>query len=159
MRLLGFLFLIVLVLAAVGYFRGWFTVTTTHAGSTTGVTLQVDKDKVDLDTRSAAARLDELSARAAEKVRALGRKISPEASELEGAVTGVDVLKRDLTVSASSQAVELQQTIDLHVPSTIPVMRDGKSVGFEELRPGTKVKLTFKDSGDVRYLGRIDILR
>jgi len=152
MRYLGFLFVIVLLLAIVGYFRGWFSVTTTAAAGKTGVTLGVDNDKIADDTKAAGAKVGELSAQAAEIVRSLGRKVGSEESELEGTLTAVDLAARDLTVTASSR------TIDLHVPTGVPIMRDGKSAGFDELQPATRVKLSFKHAGDDRRLSRIEIL-
>lgn len=152
MRFLGFLFAIVLVVAVVGYFRGWFSVTTTHAGGKSGVTLGVDNDKMGDDTKAAAVRLGELSAEAVEKVKSLGRTVSAEESELEGVLTAVDLAARDLTVTASSQK------IDLHVPTGVAITRKGQGAGFEQLRPTTRVKLSFEHAGDGRRLSRIEIL-
>ena len=153
MRSLGFLFLVVLVVAGFGYFRGWFSVTTTHAGGKNEVTLGVDQDKIRDDANAAASRLGQLSTQAAEKVKTLGSKVGPEESELEGEITAVDVAARDLTMTASSQ------TIDLHVPTAVPILRDGEKVAFEALRSGTRVKFSFQHTGDDRRLSRIQILR
>jgi hypothetical protein len=152
MRFLGFIFVIVVILAAVGYCRGWFSVTTTHAGGRSEVTLGVDNEKISDDTKSATDRLGELSAKAVEAVKSLGRTVSANASELEGTVTAVDPAARDLTVVASSKA------IDLHVPIAVPIRRDGESVAFGQLHPATRVKLSFEHAGDNRRLSRIDIL-
>lgn len=152
MRFLGFIFAIVLVVAAVGYFRGWFSVTTTHAAGKSGVTLGVDNDKLGDDTKAVAGRLGELSAEAVEIVKSLGRTVGAEESELEGVLTAVDLAARDLTVTASSQ------TIDLHVPTGVAIMRKDESAAFEQLRPATRVKLAFKHVGDDRRLSRIEIL-
>ncbi|MEO6595147.1 MAG: hypothetical protein ABIP94_10385 [Planctomycetota bacterium] len=153
MRLLGYLFVLVLVLAAVGYFRGWYSVTTTHAGGKTGVTLGVDKDSLGEDAKAVAAKLGQLSSKAAEAVRSLGHKVGPNASELEGSVATADAVGRDLSVTVGSQ------TIELHVAGTVPITRKGATAGFDELRPATPVKLTFEHAGDAQKLTRIEILR
>jgi hypothetical protein len=152
MRLLGWLFLIVLLLVGAGYFRGWFSFTTTHAGSKNEITVGVDNEKIGDDTKAIATGLSELSAQAAEKVKSLGRAVGPDESELEGKLTAVDPTARDLTLTANSEAIAL------HVPAAVSITRDGKSVGFEQLLPATRVKCSFQHAGDVRKLARIQIL-
>jgi len=153
MRFLGFVFAIVLVVGAVGYWRGWFSVTTSHASGKAEVTLGVDGNKVSEDTGATAARLGEMSAKTTEKVRSLGRKTGPDESELEGTLTAVDMAARDLTVTVSAE------TIDVHVPTAVPITRDRETVAFEQLRPTTRVRFTFTHAGDDYRLSRIEILR
>jgi len=152
MRFLGFLFIIALIVGAVGYFRGWFTVVTTHASGKGEVTLGVDNDKIRDDAEAAAAGVGRLSRKAAETVRSLGRKVGSDATELEGTLTALDLTARDLTVTAHSE------TIELRVPATVPIIRDGTNVGFEQLRLSTRVKLSFAHDGEDRRLTRIEIL-
>src|SRR5262245_54227686 len=97
MRLLGFAFLVVLVLIGVGYVRGWFSVSTSHAAGKSDVTVGVDGNRIDADARTAANKLGELSAKAAEVVKSLGRKVSADETELEGSVASTDQNARDLT--------------------------------------------------------------
>lgn len=153
MRLMGFLFVIVLILAAVGYFRGWFSVTTTHASGKSELTLGVDNDKISGDTRTAAAELGKLSAKAVAAVKSLATKVSPEESELQATVEKIDLAGRDLIVAIGSQS------IDLHVPSAVPISRDGATAGFDQLQPTTRAKFFFKHAGDDQQLARIEILR
>lgn len=153
MRFLGFVFVLALLLAVVGYWRGWFSVVNVHAGGKNDLTLGVDNDRIGDDTRAAVARLEQLSAKAAEAVKSLGRKVGPEERELEGTLTAVDPVAHDLTVTASSR------TIDLHVPLGVPIMRDGKSVGFAHLHPAVRVKLSFQYTVDDQKLSRIEILQ
>ena len=49
MRFLGFIFILVLILAVVGYFRDWFSVSTSHASGKSDVTLEVDSKKLGAD--------------------------------------------------------------------------------------------------------------
>jgi hypothetical protein len=152
MRLLGFLFLLVLILLGIGYARGWFTVSTSHAAGKDDVTVGVDSDKIDEDARAAANKLGELSDRAAEVVKSIGRKVSGDQTELEGSIASADHNARDLTVTTASGP------IDLHVPSAVPITRAGASVAFDELRPATRVKLTFQNVGEERRLARVEIV-
>lgn len=152
MRFLGFLFIVALIVGVVGYFRGWFTVVTTHAGGKGEVTLGIDNDKIRDDANDAAAGVGRLSRKAAETVRSLGRKVGSNETELEGTLTALDLTARDLTVTAGTQAIEL------HVPVAVPITRDGANVGFEQLRLSTRVRLSFAHDGEDRKLSRIDIL-
>lgn len=153
MRIFGYLFVLLLLVAVVGFFRGWFSVSTTHAAGKGGVTMEVDKDKIGEDATATAARLGELSSQAMEKVKSLGRKVGSEESELEGTLTLVDLTARDVSVSAGSE------TIDLHVPTGVTITSNGESVGLEQLRTTMRVKLSFEHVGEGRRLSRIEILR
>lgn len=152
MRFLAFLFVLVVVFAVVGYFRGWFFVSTTHAGGKGEITVGMDGDKLRDDGNAAAAKLGQLSAQGLEKVKSLGRTVSPAESEIEGTLTAVDAPAHEVTLTASAQ------TIQLHVLLTVPITKEGKDVGFEPLRPGTNVKVFFQHVGDDRRLSRIEIL-
>lgn len=81
-----------------------------------------------------------------------GPRGGPDESELEGTLTAVDPTARELTLTANSEAIAL------HVPAAVSITRDGKSVGFEQLLPATRVKCSFQHAGDVRKLARIQIL-
>ena len=152
MRLLGFLFVVLLLLAGVGYLRGWFAISTTNAAGKGDVTLAVDQDKISADAKTAGTKIGQLSAKAIAAVKSLGSKVSADETTLEGTLSVVDQAARDLTLTAGSEKIEL------HVPSGIPVTRDGKAVGFDQLQPATRVKLAFKHAGEDRVLARIEIL-
>ncbi len=152
MRFLGFIFILVLILAVVGYFRDWFSVSTSHASGKSDVTLEVDSKKLGADAKAAADGVAVYSGKAVEGVKALVGKGTAEATDLEGALTAVDAVARDIVVTVDSK------THDVHVPSGVPVTRAGDKVGFEALRPGARVKLSFSHVGDVRNLTGIEIL-
>ncbi len=150
MRFLGFLFLIVLLVAVVGLFRGWFTVTTTsHAGENKDVTLGVHPDRMKDD----AARLVELPELVAAKVRAMATKVGADESEIEGTVLTADAASRRLVVSSGAE------TLELNVASSVAVERNGEAVGFEQLQPSSRVRMRFRHDGDVRKLARVEVLR
>lgn len=151
MKLLGFVFLLVLLLAGVGLFRGWFSVTTAHASGGDEVTLTIDKEKVTDDTGSAASELGRLSARAVEAVKSLGRQASPDETELAGTIETVDPATRTLMVDVGTQ------TIDLHVPAATPITRDAVAIDFEHLTPEAEIKLFFEADGEDRRLVRIEV--
>lgn len=153
MRFLGFIFILAVILAGVGYYQGWFTVSTVNAGSGNEVQVGVDTGKIGDDAHAAADRLSELSAEAVEVVKSLGRKVSPEESELEGTLSTVDVASRRFTLTVGSRAIDLQ------VPAAVTITRDGEGVGFDQLRPATRAKCVFTTVGESRRLSRIEILR
>lgn len=73
-RLFGLLFVILLVVAGIGYFRGWFTVSTEKGeGQKSDVTISVDKEKIKGDT-----------AKAKEQVKDVGGKVKDKTSASTG---------------------------------------------------------------------------
>jgi hypothetical protein len=59
-RLLGFLAAILLTLAVIGYYRGWFHANAQNANGHETVTLTVDKDKMNQDKSIAEQHLQDL---------------------------------------------------------------------------------------------------
>jgi hypothetical protein len=152
MRVLGLLFVIAVIVIAIGLYQGWFSVRTTEAAGKSSVELSVDKEKMSKDTRAAAEEVGRLGAKAAEKLRSLARKVSPQESELEGNIISIDAASRDITVATATS------TVDLRVPAGVPIKRDGMVVGFDELHNGSRVNLKLKNSGDDLRLVSITLL-
>ena len=157
MKILGFLFLIVLLVAVVGWFRGWFSVTTAHAG--THVTVHVDEGKIRDDSRSAAESIADTSEKIAAVVKSVGHRTTTAESTLHGTITAVDMVARDLMVRVDSDdRGAAPPTLRLRVPTALAITRDGASVGFEQVRLGDRVCLTFVDADADRRLARIELL-
>lgn len=156
MRFLGFLFLLVLLVAGVGYCRGWFSVSTSHASGREEITLGVDEDRIGSDTKAAADKLGRLSKQAVEKVKAIWREVGPDRKEVEGKVAAIDTGERRLAIDAD------ERRIDLHVPVGTAIERDGAAVDFAQLQPGAHIKLVLHDAdtgdGEDWRLQRIELL-
>ena len=152
MRVLGFLFILALIIAGVGLYQGWFSVSTVNAGGKNEVRLGVDSDKIGSDTKAAADKIGELSAKAVDAVKSLGRKVSTDETELEGTLSSVDAASRSLTLTAGSEA------FDLHVASAVAITRDGRVLDFGELRAAMIAKFVFTTAGEARRLSRIEVL-
>jgi hypothetical protein len=149
MRFLGFLFVVVLVVAVIGLFRGWFSLTTTtYAKDKTDVTFGVHTDKLKDD----ADRIAALPEKVAEQVRGLGRKVNAEESEIDGTVSVAELPSRRLVVTSGTQ------TLEFVVESSVRIERRGEAVSFDQLRPTERVRLTFRHDGEARRLVRIDLL-
>ena len=67
-RLLTLVVLVVIAVAALGYYLGWFQITRTDADGKPGVTVTVDKDKVHEDQQRAREKASQLKDKAAEKI-------------------------------------------------------------------------------------------
>lgn len=150
MRFLGFIFVLLLILALVGYFRGWYSVTTTHASGKDEVTVGVDNDKIGADTKAAARGLGRLSQKAVAAVKSLGKKTGANETELQGTIDSTAPAGRDLTLAVGTEK------IDLHVPTTVPITKDGKAADFSVLQPGTRARLFFEQHGEDQDLIRIE---
>ena len=152
MRALGFLFLLVLVLGAVGFWRGWFTVRSASAGDRRSVEFEVDRGKIDEDARDVRDRVGTLSRRATDKVKDVARPATANEKVVEGSVAKVDATKRDLTVMSGNEE------IDVPVPAGVPIRRAGHDVALAELATGSRVSLTFDVQNDTWRLQRIELL-
>lgn len=151
MRFLGLIFLLALLVLGVGWFRGWFSITTSHAAGRNEVNVQVT-DRAAADVRAAGAQLGELTAQVVEKVRTMARSTSAAESELDGTLHSVDAVTRDLVLAVGAQQ------LPMHVSTAVVVQRSGTNVGFEQLQAQARVRMTFRVNGEDRQLARIEIL-
>jgi len=153
MKLLGFLFLVVLVFAAVGYARGWFSVATSHASGKTGVAVTVDDDKITDDAASVANKLGVGYAKKAQTPQPATGSGGANPSDVEGVITFVDLAGRDLTVTVDGEAIVQ------HVPTSVAATRGGVAVPFEQLRANMRARFSFEQIGAARHLVRFELLQ
>ena len=62
-KFLGTVMILVLLIAGVGFYRGWFDVTTDDEPGVTNVELTIDKEKISQDAEAAKAKARELATR------------------------------------------------------------------------------------------------
>jgi hypothetical protein len=153
MKLLCYLFLVILTLAAVGWFRGWFVVTAVKAGnkSSSSISVTVDKDKLDHDAQGAVAQLSRLSDKAATAVKSVARRVSADKSDLTGTVTEVEPKTRSFVVMVGAE------TIALHAGDGVAITHGDAPATFDQLAPSSRVILTFRHAGEQRSLSRIAV--
>ena len=94
MKSLGFLFIVAIVIAAVGYYRGWFSVSTVDAGGNPGVTIGVDKGKLGDDAKSWTTKAGSSTAKALEGVTEPGPGLGADTSPFEAALVEVVAVER-----------------------------------------------------------------
>ncbi len=56
------LVIFIVIVGSVGYFRGWFHMTSSNLGDKSNVTLTVDKNKIDSDDRAAKDKANDMTA-------------------------------------------------------------------------------------------------
>jgi hypothetical protein len=152
MKVLGSLFLLVLILAGIGYARGWFSVAKSHAGGKTGVALTVDDDKITDDAAVVANKLGVGDAKEDQSPQPATGSGGANASDIEGVITLVDLAGRDLTVTVGGE------TIVQHVPTSVAATRGGVAVPFEQLRANMRARFSFEQNGGARHLVRLELL-
>lgn len=69
-RLVRLLVVLVVAVAIVGYYRGWFTLSTDSTGQTTSITITADKEKLQEDRESAQKNVEDLGRKLNEQVGA-----------------------------------------------------------------------------------------
>lgn len=142
MKVLGFLFVLLLALAVFGYVQGWFAVDS-HASGRTVPSITIDDDKIAAD---AAAAKRALGLGAAET------NAAPSASDVDGTITLVEPAGRDLTVIVGGE------TIVQHVAADVAITRGGMAVAFAQLRVNMRVRFAFAKGTSPRQLLRIEVL-
>jgi hypothetical protein len=74
MKIVLILVLIVAGIIGMGFYRGWFTVSSDSQGDTRNITVSVDKEKIREDKDKAVEKVQDLEQRAKAKVAATTRK-------------------------------------------------------------------------------------
>jgi hypothetical protein len=67
-RLLGVLVLLLACLAGLGFYRGWFRLSTDRTEQKTDITVTVDRDKIRQDEEKAKEKMQDLEQKAKEKL-------------------------------------------------------------------------------------------
>lgn len=154
MRILGTLFVLLLVFATLGWFRGWFVVESA-AATRAHPRVVVDTEKVADDASAAAKKIGdkvgELSSRAAQAIEG---KTSPATDGLltvDGSVTAVDAALRQLDVRVGGDEMSLR------VPESTPITVDGMARTFADLRVGQHAHLALRADGSLLLLQRVDV--
>ena len=148
MKLLGYLFVLAIVLGLIGFARGWFTVVAATSPGRTDVQLRVDGDKIAKDASAALGQ--GANPRAAEATDAAAANEPGQA--VEGRITAVDLAAQDLTIEVTTQrAVH-------HIGPDVTITRDGVAFPFAQLRPEMRARLRFAASGSPPALLRIVVL-
>ena len=151
MKLLGYLFVVAVVLGLVGLARGWFTVVAATSHGRTDVQLRVDGDQIAKDASAAK-----------DGVVALGRGGPQRAADaaatnepgqaVEGRITAVDQAAQDLTIEVATQ-----RSVH-HVGPDVAITRDSVAFPFAQLRPEMRARLRFAASGSPQALLGIVVL-
>ncbi len=154
LRLLGILFLLALILAAIGYWRGWFTVRTAEAGAHDRIQVDVDRDRMDRDTSRAVDRIGELSSEAWERLRRLGRSGADRTHEIEARVTAIDLTRDHFTLQTDAG-----ERIELTIPTNVPISAAGLPITPRQLRLQDRVLVVAEGDPQTGRLVRLEVLR
>lgn len=74
MKIFGVLFLLLVLIGGIGFYQGWFSMSSNQSDSESGkvdVNLTVDRDKMDADKDAVKAKVQELTGEAKEEVNEL----------------------------------------------------------------------------------------
>ncbi len=149
MRFLGFVFVIVLLVAAVGLYRDWFSFSTANAADSSTVVVGITPQARN-DVEAAAGQIGRLSKQLSEKVGAIGKAVPGERTELRGTITSVNATQRHLAVEVAHESLAFD------VAQNVAIVRAGVTVGFDQLSVNSAVKLLFEGTGPDRRLVRIE---
>lgn len=140
LRLLGFLVLLAVLVAGVGFVRGWFSIDTADGGtSSKSVTLTLDKDKAKDDIAIGG----DLLSKSKEAGGDLLDKVSGAlgSDKLNGEITKVNLDKLRLKVRPAGA----EDTITLSVPAEATVSRNGKPASLAQLKEGDAIEISYSE--------------
>lgn len=124
MRALGLLFIVVLVVAAIGWFRGWFQVSTTHASGRDQVEFTVDRDRLEQDAAAAKDKVVDL---------------------VDGKQDWRDVTAELAAVDSAARLVRVRvgdSSLEMPVAGDAAIISDGRSIPIDALHAGDRVRVT-----------------
>ena len=145
MKLLGYLFLLAILLAVVGYARGWFIVDAPPGKARADLRVTVDRDRLAGDTRAV---LDRLGTQ-----RPAAEPVVGQGSAMEGRIAAVASATRELTLEGSSR----DHTVHT-VAANVPITRGGATMAFGELQPDMHARLSFDATRPLPVLVAVAIL-
>jgi hypothetical protein len=149
-RLAFYLIVLFVALAALGYYRNWFTISTNSAGADNhkvGVNVEVDPAKIKGDTEAAG-----------ERVKTLGQSVHKNLTALaggetvKGALVHVEESKRQLTVATADKKEVLISIED----SSILKKKD-KAIHLEDLKSGDSVTVVYEVSHGVKVARSVTV--
>lgn len=139
--------LLVIVVAAVGTYRGWFHLSKTQSAGVdqTKVSLTVDKAKMRSDTGKAEEMAKNLGRQARDKTSEVGEKVSERADDSSRA-SGEAAASVSGTITSVSEGklrviTDAGQEVDLQVPASTQVTRDGHPGQVADLSLGLRVRV------------------
>ncbi len=138
MRLLGFLILLALIVGAVGYFRGWISLTTETLGGEKKVSLSIDKEGLNDDLTKARSTVTDL-------LQKVGK------GNVSGTVESVDTANHKMVVKTADG-----ESVVLDLPDGVDTQLDGVASKLSSLRAGDTITLEIDDAKIQRILGTRD---
>ena len=72
-KFLGTLVILAMIVAAVGYYRGWYDISTDDRPGETNIEMTIDKDKIKQDAEAARQKASEFAADQNDQDRSIGR--------------------------------------------------------------------------------------
>ena len=147
---LTFVLILLVIVVGVGFWQGWFTLST---GSTddgdgqTDVTLTVDKDKIERDTGAALEATRREAREVGEKIKA-----ASDITSVEGVVESVDAEARSVTVRTEGDGVQTFQAGD-----DTELSRDDNPTQLGAISAGDQVIVVYRE-GEQRRVDSITVV-
>jgi hypothetical protein len=153
-RLMIVLVLLVAGVVGLGFYRGWFSVTSDSTDAKSNITLTMDQDKIQEDTKSATDSVQGLGQEAEDEVEAVGEKSMGEKSMDEKSMDGTLVsVSGDTLTMTNEDGTEHSHAL----VAGAEVTRDGKVGEVADLRPGMRLRVT-TESAEPYAATRIEAL-
>jgi hypothetical protein len=143
-RIMIVLVLLVAGVVGLGFYRGWFSVTSDSADAKSNITLTMDQDKFQEDRKSATDSVQGLGQQGEVEAGAPGEK------SMDGTLVSVS---GDTLTMTNEEGMEHSHAL----VAGAEVTRDGKAGEVADLKPGMRLRVT-TESAEPYAVTRIEVL-
>ena len=152
--LFKFLFVLVIVVLAIGLWRSWFSFSMKSnevASSTnemTKVTMTIDRNRV----REDAVAVAEAAQKGVEEIKKKAQGLKGDVTTITGEVTDIGKDERRITVERKRGG-----QIELHVPKKTGVAKGDETLSFKAIKPKDWVSVTYRQTDSTNQVDSITI--
>lgn len=144
---LTFVVVLLVIVAGVGFWQGWFSFSSGDADGRTDLTLSVDKEKIEQDTGAALDATRREAREVGEKIKA-----ASDITSVEGVVESVDAQERSVTVRTEDSGAQTFQIRD-----ETELSRDDEPTPLSGISAGDEVIVVYRE-GEQRRVDSITVV-
>lgn len=144
---LSVLVVLLVIVVGVGFWQGWFSLSSGDVDGRTDVTLSVDEEKIERDTGAALDATRREAREVGEKIKA-----ASDITSVEGVVESVDAQERSVTVRTEDDGVQTFRVVD-----DTELSRDDEPTQLSGISAGDQVIVVFRE-GEQRRVDSITVV-
>lgn len=151
-KLIGTIVVLIVLVAGLGYYRGWFSISRTDAPGSddVGVGVSIDRSKAKGDVAQAGEKLRDLTRRGKEEIKsAAGSDERPSSSDempAEGVATAAGKIVSIEPAGSLTVETDDGRSLQIEVPVAAGVTVDGRDATTAALRSGDQIVVHYESA-------------